>query len=142
MPLFFGLFLILAVWVAFLPGAAEGYKFLFVPEWRALLQVDTWVMAMGQAFFSLSITGSGMIVYGAYLGKEADIPRASLRTALFDTLAALLSGRLWRGCHPWAVADVHRAADGVPKDAVRQGFCRVLFYFGGIRGDYLADQYV
>ena len=82
MPLFFGLFLILAVWVAFLPGAAEGYKFLFVPEW----------MAMGQAFFSLSITGSGMIVYGAYLGKEADIPRASLRTALFDTLAALLSG--------------------------------------------------
>lgn len=92
MPLFFGLFLILAVWVAFLPGAAEGYKFLFVPEWRALLRVDTWVMAMGQAFFSLSITGSGMIVYGAYLGKEADIPRASLRTALFDTLAALLSG--------------------------------------------------
>ena len=88
----FGLFLILAVWVAFLPGAAEGYKFLFVPEWRALLRVDTWVMAMGQAFFSLSITGSGMIVYGAYLGKEADIPRASLRTALFDTLAALLSG--------------------------------------------------
>ena len=47
---------------------------------------------MGQAFFSLSITGSGMIVYGAYLEKSADIPKASLRTALFDTLAALLSG--------------------------------------------------
>lgn len=91
MPLFFGLFLILAVWVAFLPGAAEGYKFLFVPEWRALLRVDTWVMAMGQAFFSLSITGSGMIVYGAYLKKDADIPGASLRTAFFDTLAAMLS---------------------------------------------------
>ena len=53
MPLFFVLFLILAVWVAFLPGAAEGYKFLFIPEWKALLRVDTWVMAMGQAFFSL-----------------------------------------------------------------------------------------
>lgn len=92
MPLFFGLFLILAVWVAFLPGAAEGYKFLFVPEWRALLRVDTWVMAMGQAFFSLSITGSGMIVYGAYLDNKVDIPGASIRTALFDTLAALLSG--------------------------------------------------
>ena len=49
-------------------------------------------MAMGQAFFSLSITGSGMIVYGAYLDDSADIPKASLRTAFFDTCAALLSG--------------------------------------------------
>lgn len=92
MPLFFVLFLILAVRVAFLPGAGAGYRFLFVPKWEALLKADTWVMAMGQAFFSLSITGSGMIVYGAYLDKGANIPRASLRTALFDTLAALLSG--------------------------------------------------
>lgn len=91
MPLFFVLFLIVAVRVAFLPGAASGYEFLFVPKWEALLQADTWVMAMGQAFFSLSITGSGMIVYGAYLNKSADIPAASLRTALFDTLAAMLS---------------------------------------------------
>ena len=91
MPLFFLLFLVLAVWVALQPGAGEGYRFLFVPDWSKLLERDTWVMAMGQAFFSLSITGSGMIVYGAYLDKKADIPKASLRTALFDTLAALLS---------------------------------------------------
>ncbi|MBR4846840.1 MAG: sodium-dependent transporter, partial [Phascolarctobacterium sp.] len=37
-------------------------------------------------------TGSGMIVYGAYLDKNADIPNASLRTALFDTCAAMVSG--------------------------------------------------
>lgn len=92
MPLFYILFLGLAIWVAFLPGAAEGYKFLFVPDWSALLRADTWVMAMGQSFFSLSITGSGMIVYGAYLDKDTDIPRASLRTAILDTVAALLSG--------------------------------------------------
>lgn len=91
MPLFYVLFLALAVWVAMQPGAAEGYRFLFVPDWSKLLERDTWVMAMGQAFFSLSITGSGMIVYGAYLDKQADIPKASLRTALFDTMAALLS---------------------------------------------------
>lgn len=91
MPLFFLLFLIVAVRVAFLPGAGDGYAFLFVPKWDALLKADTWIMAMGQAFFSLSITGSGMIVYGAYLDKSADIPAASLRTALFDTLAAMLS---------------------------------------------------
>lgn len=92
MPLFFLLFLILAVRVAFLPGADAGYRFLFEPEWSALLRVDTWVMAMGQAFFSLSITGSGMIVYGAYLDEKEDIPKASVRTAVFDTLAALLAG--------------------------------------------------
>ena len=91
MPLFFVLFLVVAVRVGFLPGAAEGYRFLFLPDWSALADPYTWVMAMGQAFFSLSITGSGMIVYGAYLNKDADIPGAALRTALFDTCAALLS---------------------------------------------------
>ena len=91
MPLFYVLFIILAIWVATLPGAGEGYRFLLVPDWSKLLEPYTWVMAMGQAFFSLSITGSGMIVYGAYLDKKEDIPNASLRTAIFDTMAALLS---------------------------------------------------
>lgn len=92
MPVFYVLFLMLALWVGRLPGAFEGYSFLFVPDWSKLLQIDTWVMAMGQAFFSLSITGSGMIVYGAYLQKDADIPQASIRTAVFDTMAAMLAG--------------------------------------------------
>lgn len=91
MPLFFILFAVLAVRVFFLEGSHEGYRFLFVPKWDALLQVNTWVMAMGQAFFSLSITGSGMIVYGSYLDKKEDIPKASIQTAVFDTIAALLA---------------------------------------------------
>ncbi len=91
MPIFFVLFSILAVRVFFLPGAGAGYKFLFVPRWEHLLDVNTWVMAMGQAFFSLSITGSGMIVYGSYLNRDTDIVGASMRTAVFDTLAALLA---------------------------------------------------
>ena len=91
MPIFYILFAIVAVRVFFLPGAWEGYRFLFVPDWSALAQVDTWVMAMGQAFFSLSITGSGMIVYGSYLGKGENIPKASLQTAGYDTIAAMLS---------------------------------------------------
>lgn len=91
MPAFFVLFAVLAVRVAMLPGAAEGYKFLFIPKWEYLLRVDTWVMAMGQAFFSLSITGSGMIVYGTYLKKTEDIPKASIQTACFDTIAAMLA---------------------------------------------------
>lgn len=91
MPVFFVLFAVLAVRVFFLDNAFEGYEFLFVPKWEYLGRIDTWVMAMGQAFFSLSITGSGMIVYGSYLGKNADIPSTSMRTAGFDTLAAILS---------------------------------------------------
>ena len=65
MPVFFCVFLILAIRVAFLPGAAEGYKFMFTPDWVMLKNPMTWIWAMGQAYFSLSVTGSGMTVYGA-----------------------------------------------------------------------------
>ena len=91
MPLFFLIFVILAVRVAMLPGAAEGYRFMFTPRWEALKDPMVWVWAMGQAFFSLSVTGSGMIVYGAYLGDEEDVVHIALRTALFDTIAALVA---------------------------------------------------
>ena len=91
MPAFFVLFFILAVRVAFLPGAIEGYKYLFVPDWSYLFNVETWVNAMGQAFFSLSITGSGMIVCGAYLDKKEDIINGALQTGIFDTIAAMIA---------------------------------------------------
>lgn len=91
MPAFFILFIILAIRVSLFDGAIEGYKFLFVPKWECLHNKETWIMAMGQAFFSLSITGSGMIVYGAYLKDDVDIPKASMQTAVFDTIAAMLA---------------------------------------------------
>ena len=91
MPAFFILFIILAIRVSLFDGAIEGYKFLFVPKWEYLLNKETWIMAMGQAFFSLSITGSGMIVYGAYLKDDVDIPKASMQTAVFDTIASMLA---------------------------------------------------
>lgn len=91
MPAFFILFIILAIRVSLFDGAIEGYKFLFVPKWEYLFNKETWIMAMGQAFFSLSITGSGMIVYGAYLKDDVDIPKASMQTAIFDTIAAMLA---------------------------------------------------
>jgi len=91
MPVFFVIFVVLAVRVAFLPGAAEGYKFMFTPRWEALRDPMVWVWAMGQAFFSLSVTGSGMIVYGAYLGEKEDVVSVAVRTAIFDTIAALVA---------------------------------------------------
>ena len=91
MPVFFVIFVILAVRVAFLPGAMKGYQFIFSADWSALKNPMTWIWAMGQAFFSLSVTGSGMIVYGAYLDDKEDAVKLAIRTAVFDTIAALVA---------------------------------------------------
>ena len=91
MPVFFVIFVILAVRVAFLPGAAAGYRFMFTPDWSALKDPMVWIWAMGQAFFSLSVTGSGMIVYGAYLDEKESVVKLAVRTAAFDTIAALVA---------------------------------------------------
>lgn len=92
MPLFFVFFLILLFRVSTLPGAAEGYRYLFIPRWELLGNVQTWVYALGQAFFSLSLAGSGTIVYGSYLKDDVDVVSCARNVAFFDTCAALLAG--------------------------------------------------
>jgi len=92
MPLFFAFFIILLVRVALLPGASDGYRYLFVPEWGRLKEIRTWVYALGQAFFSLSLAGSGTIVYGSYLKQDVDVIGCAKNVAFFDTCAALLAG--------------------------------------------------
>ena len=91
MPLFFLIFVVLAIRVALLPGVSEGYAFMLLPDWAALKDPMVWIWAMGQAFFSLSVTGSGMIVYGSYLSKDEDVVGVSQHTALFDTIAAIIA---------------------------------------------------
>lgn len=91
MPLFFLLFLIMAIRVAFLPGASGGYQYLFIPRWEYLLKPETWIYALGQCFFSLSLAGSGTVVYGSYLDDGEDAVTCARRIAIFDTLAALLA---------------------------------------------------
>lgn len=90
-PLFYALFIILAIRAATLPGAGEGYKYLLRPNWSALGDIRTWVFALGQAFFSLSIGGGGTVVYGSYLKKHADIIGSARNVAIFDTMAAMLA---------------------------------------------------
>lgn len=91
MPLFYILFIIVLVKVLSLENAMEGVKYLFTPKWEFLSQPKTWVYALGQSFFSLSLAGSGMVVYGSYLKKNVDIPNSAKNTAFFDTLAAMLA---------------------------------------------------
>ncbi len=92
MPVFFLFFVILLVRVVTLPGATEGFRYMFVPQWEQLGNVKTWVYALGQAFFSLSLAGSGTIVYGSYLKKDTDVVSCAKNVAFFDTCAALLAG--------------------------------------------------
>lgn len=91
MPVFFILFAVLGIYVAFQPVAIEGYKYIFRVDPEAFADPKTWIFALGQAFFSLSVAGNGTLIYGSYLSDNEDIPAAAGRVALFDTIAALLA---------------------------------------------------
>lgn len=89
-PLFYVLFAILAIRVFMLPNAIEGYKYLLIPDWSMLADPKTWVYALGMAFFSLSLAGSGTVVYGSYLKKTEDIPSCAKNVTIFGGIAAIL----------------------------------------------------
>ena len=91
MPVLFFLFVILGVYIATLPGAGGGYKYIFTLNPAGLLNWEVWLFAFGQAFFSLSVAGNGSVIYGSYLPKDEDIPSSARNVALFDTVAALLA---------------------------------------------------
>ena len=91
MPLFYVLFIGLAIYLFFQPGATDGYRYIFRVDPEALKNPKTWCYALGQAFFSLSVAGNGTLIYGSYLSDEENIPASAGRVALFDTLAALLA---------------------------------------------------
>lgn len=91
MPLFFVLFLILAVRIFFLEGSKSGYEFIFRLDIEKLKDIKVWVAAMGQAFFSLSLVGTVMVVYGSYLSDSEDVVKLSTTTTGLDTLAAMIS---------------------------------------------------
>lgn len=91
MPLLLGLLVLLLVRSLTLPGASEGIRYLLVPDWSYLLKPITWGMALGQAFFSVSLTGAGMLVYGSYLKEDFDIPNAALNTVTLDSAMAIMA---------------------------------------------------
>ncbi len=91
MPMLFGLFLLLAIYIATLPGSGDGYRYIFTLNPKGLLNPEVWIFAFGQAFFSLSVAGNGSIIYGSYLSKSEAIPSSARNVALFDTIAALLA---------------------------------------------------
>lgn len=90
-PLFYIMFVGLAVYVAFQDGADAGYAWMFTLDYTTLANPLLHVYALGQAFFTLSLAGSGTIIYGSYLSEDTDTLDAAWKIALFSTLAAILA---------------------------------------------------
>ncbi len=73
-----------------LPNALEGVKVLLAPKWEAFAHIRIWVYALGMAFFTLSLGGAAMLVYGSYMPDHTDVPRAARQTAWLDFLASIM----------------------------------------------------
>ena len=74
-----------------LPGAMEGVRYMFVPDFSKVT-ADTCIAAMGQAFFSLSIGCGCILTYASYVDKKENIAASSAWIAFFDTTFAIVAG--------------------------------------------------
>jgi neurotransmitter:Na+ symporter, NSS family len=92
MPLFAALLVALAGYGLALEGARQALGFLFAPDWSALALPQTWLAAVGQAFFSIGLAMGILVTYGGYLSREERLPRAALMIAMGDTAVALIAG--------------------------------------------------
>jgi len=91
MPTLILLLVIVTIRSITLPGAGEGIDFLLKPDFSKLTAVSL-LVAIGHAFFSLSLGMGTMITYSSYLPKEIKLPGAAFNVSLFDTLFALFAG--------------------------------------------------
>ncbi|HRW58764.1 MAG TPA: sodium-dependent transporter [Chlamydiales bacterium] len=91
MPLLSVILLFLVIHGWFLPGRDASLKFLFSPDFSQL-SAKMVLVALGQAFFTLSLGQGTMVTYGSYLSKKEDIARSCLPVVLLNTLIALLMG--------------------------------------------------
>ncbi|WP_428033969.1 sodium-dependent transporter [Amphritea sp.] len=70
---------------------SEGLNYLFNPDFSKITS-NSVLVALGHAFFTLSLAGGGMMTYGAYLPKKVSLTKACLSIAAIDTIVALLAG--------------------------------------------------
>ena len=88
MPLLLALLLVLTVYAATLDAFAHAVSALFLPDFSKLSGMGV-LIAMSQAFFSLGLGAGAMLMYGAYLGADANITRLSFMVAGVDIVTAL-----------------------------------------------------
>lgn len=91
MPLLLILLLLMCVKSLTLPGAGKGVEFLFKPDFSKITGT-TVLMALGQAFFSLSIGMGTLITYGSYIPKDNNLASTAVQVSMVDLLIAVLAG--------------------------------------------------
>ncbi len=91
MPALFVLLLILVGYAMNTGAFAHGLSFLFTPNFEAL-SWNSVLVALGHAFFTLSLGMGAIMVYGSYLPRHTSIVKTSMVIAGMDTLVALLAG--------------------------------------------------
>ena len=91
MPLLFLIIIGIAIRSMTLPGSGPGLRFLFLPDWSKVTP-QTFLAALGQAFFSLSLGSCMVVTYASYVKKDANIVSLSAQTAAADTVFAIIAG--------------------------------------------------
>ena len=91
MPVLFLILLVLGIRSVTLSGSSEGLAFLFKPNMDSV-KSTTFLDAMGQAFFSLSIGMGCMTTYGSYFRDDSNLRKTAVQVSLLDTLVAVLAG--------------------------------------------------
>ncbi len=91
MPLLFVLLIVLLGYSVTSEGFDEGLAFMFDLKFDAVTP-ETWLIAMGQAFFTLSLGMGAMMAYGAYVTKETNIATTVVTIAVLDTVVAIAAG--------------------------------------------------
>ena len=91
MPIFFVILIFLVLWGVSLEGSDKGLRFLLHPNWSTVT-LKTVLIALGHAFFTLSVGMGVLLTYGSYLKKNDNMFFSGVMIALLDTLIALLAG--------------------------------------------------
>lgn len=91
MPLLLIVLVILVIKGLMIPGGEKGVSFVFRPDWSHITPTAV-LMALGQAFFSLSLGQGTMITYGSYVGKKENLPSTCVPITLFGIAISLLAG--------------------------------------------------
>jgi hypothetical protein len=91
MPVLFVMMMVIIVRSLTLDGAEKGLKYYLSPDFSKI-DGKVVLMALGQAFFSLSVGWGLMITYGSYMPKSQNIVTNGLWVASADTLVAILAG--------------------------------------------------
>lgn len=94
MPLMICLLVILIGYVMTLDGASDGLQAYLNPDLSRVFKPDLLVSALGQAFFSLSLGTSVMIIYGSYISKKENLVSLGAQVTLIDVSIAFLAGLL------------------------------------------------